>query len=40
MFKLKSKDSSADRQVPSMPLGFYKSNSGKVTRYNLRKFRY
>ena len=38
MFKLKSKDSSADRQVPSQPLAFYKSNSGRVTRYNLRKF--
>ena len=40
MFKLQSKDSSADRQVPAMPLAFYKSGAGraKVTRYNLRKF--
>ena len=39
MFKLQSKDSSADRMVPAMPLAFYKSNSAsKRTRYNLRKF--
>ena len=40
MFKLQSKDSSADRQVPAMPLAFFKSGSGKskVARYNLRKF--
>ena len=44
MFKLQSKDSSADRQVPAMPLAFYKSSSSpgqsrvKVARYNLRKF--
>ena len=41
MFKLQSKDSSADRMVPAMPLAFYKpgfTTKSKVTRYNLRKF--
>ena len=44
MFKLQSKDSSADRQVPAMPLAFYKGGQAqgqgrvKVARYNLRKF--
>ena len=46
MFKLQSKDSLADRQVPAMPLAFYKGGSTlsqgqgkfKVARYNLRKF--
>jgi len=37
MFKLKSKDSSADREVPAMPLAFH-NKMGKITRYNLRKF--
>ena len=37
MFRLKSKDSTADRQVPAQPLAFY-NKQGKLTRYNLRKF--
>ena len=37
MFRLKSKDSSADREVPAQPLAFY-NKQGKITRYNLRKF--
>ena len=37
MFKLKSKDGSADREVPSQPLAYY-NKRGKRTRYNLRKF--
>ena len=37
MFKLRSKDSSANREVPAQPLAFY-NKQGKITRYNLRKF--
>jgi len=37
MFRLKSKDSTADRQVPAQPLS-YSNKLGKLTRYNLRKF--
>ena len=35
-FGLKSKEAEEDRQVPDMPLAF-KTNSGEVMRYNLRK---
>ena len=37
MFRLKSKNSTADRIVPAQPLAFY-NKQGKLTRYNLRKF--
>ena len=37
MFRLKSKDSTADRAVPAQPLAFC-SKAGRVMRYNLRKF--
>ncbi|CAB3365460.1 Hypothetical predicted protein [Cloeon dipterum] len=36
-FNLASKDSSADRKVPTQPLVYY-TKEGKVSRYNLRKF--
>ena len=35
-FGLKSKNSEADRQLPSMPL-FYLNKKGEISRYNLRK---
>jgi hypothetical protein len=37
MFKLKSKDSTADRNLPAQPLAYY-NKAGKINRYNLRKF--
>ena len=37
MFRLKDKNSTADRIVPAQPLAFY-NKQGKLTRYNLRKF--
>ena len=36
-FGLKSKDSTADRQIPAMPLVYF-NKDGEINRYNLRKF--
>ena len=37
MFRLKDKNSTADRIVPGQPLAFY-NKQGALSRYNLRKF--